>query len=74
MYLVTRIRTDVLQCQFLFERLKVSRGFATGQELLDVAQEMMAVVLSFWLNRDLLSKYTFAFEWLVCFTSPMTHA
>lgn len=64
-YLITRVHLDVLQCRFLLERLKVSQGFASGQKLLEVAQLMMATVLSFWLNRDRLMDHVAAFTWFV---------
>lgn len=64
-YLVTGIHLDILQCDFLLERIKVSRGFASEQRLLKVAQEMIAAVLSFWLNRDRLIDHLASFEWLV---------
>jgi hypothetical protein len=43
----------------------VSRCHATGQALLDIAQEMMTVVLAVWLNRDHLQSFNHAFNWLV---------
>ena len=67
-YLTTGIHLDVLQCRFLLERLKVSRGFASEQKLLEVAQQMMAAVLSFWLNRDRLVNHLASFDWFVSLT------
>ncbi|KAJ5692887.1 hypothetical protein N7462_002310 [Penicillium macrosclerotiorum] len=51
-YITTRIHLDVLQCQFLLQRLLVSRQFCGGQDLFDVAQETMSVILTLWLKRD----------------------
>jgi len=67
-YLTTGIYLDILQCRFLLERLKVSRGFASEQKLLEVAQQMMAAVLSFWLNRDRLVNHLASFDWFVSLT------
>jgi len=67
-YLTTGIHLDILQCRFLLERLKVSRGFVSEQKLLEVAQQMMAAVLSFWLNRDRLANHLASFEWFVSVT------
>jgi hypothetical protein len=64
-YLVTRIETDMLQARFILERLKVSCGLDSGQRLLDLAQEMMKVLLSFWLARDKMIDYTSSLDWLV---------
>ncbi|RDW57778.1 hypothetical protein BP5796_12579 [Coleophoma crateriformis] len=64
-YLTTGIHLDILQCRFLLERLKVSRGFASEQKLLEVAQQMMAAVLSLWLNRDRLVNHLASFDWLI---------
>ncbi|TAQ87329.1 hypothetical protein B7494_g4354 [Chlorociboria aeruginascens] len=70
-YIVTRIHLDILNCRFLLQRLAVSRSFATGQELFDIALEIMTVVLSLWLNRDQLQNWNFAFDWIVvCYGIP----
>jgi len=70
LYIITRIHLDVLQCRFLIQRLNVSRCYATGQELLDIAQEKMTTVLSVWLNRDQLRDYNHAFNWIVRLLIP----
>lgn len=67
-YIVTRIHLDVLQCRFLFEKLKLSRGFVSGQRVLHIAQEMMTAVLNVWLNREELQLYHFAFDWIVSYS------
>lgn len=64
-YIITRIQLDVLQCRFLLQRLLVSRHLGNGQELFDIAQEMMSLVLSLWLHRDQLQYFSHAFDWLV---------
>ena len=64
-YLITRIQLDVLQCAFLLQRLLVSRGLSNGQELFNVAQEMISVVLSLWSDREQLRVYNFSFDWIV---------
>ncbi|RDW67611.1 hypothetical protein BP6252_09007 [Coleophoma cylindrospora] len=70
-YIKSRLQLDVLQCHFLLQRLSVSRGFVSGQKLLDVAVQMMNVVLSLWLNRDELIHFNFAFDWVVvCYGIP----
>ncbi|KAJ5963433.1 uncharacterized protein N7479_003309 [Penicillium vulpinum] len=63
-YMTTRIQLDVLQCQFLLQRLLVSRQFSGGQDLFDIAQETMSVILSLWLNRDRLQEFHHAFDWI----------
>ncbi|KAJ5502105.1 FAD dependent oxidoreductase superfamily [Penicillium fimorum] len=63
-YITTRIHLDVLQCQFLIQRLLVSRQFSGGQELFNIAQETMSVILSLWLNRDQLQEFHHAFDWI----------
>ncbi|KAJ5373478.1 FAD dependent oxidoreductase superfamily [Penicillium concentricum] len=63
-YITTRIHLDVLQCQFLLQRLLVSRQFSGGQDLFDIAQETMSVILSLWLNRDQLQELHHAFDWI----------
>jgi len=65
LYVAARVQLDVLQCRFLLQKLNVSRCHASGQELLDLAQEMMAVVLSLWLHRDQLQDFKFALNWIV---------
>ena len=65
LYIVTRIHLDVLQCRFLIQRLNVSRCHASGQALLDIAQEMMATVLSMWLHRDIMQSFSHALNWIV---------
>ncbi|CAI7641217.1 unnamed protein product [Penicillium glandicola] len=63
-YIITRIQLDVLQCQFLLQRLLVSRQFSGGQDLFDIAQETMSVILSLWLKRDQLQEFHHAFDWI----------
>ncbi|CAI7600045.1 unnamed protein product [Penicillium discolor] len=63
-YIITRIQLDVLQCQFLLQRLLVSRQFSGGQDLFDIAQETMSVIISLWLNRDQLHEFHHAFDWI----------
>ncbi|EKV19474.1 FAD dependent oxidoreductase superfamily [Penicillium digitatum PHI26] len=63
-YIITRIQLDVLQCQFLLQRLLVSRQFSGGQNLFNIAQETMTVILSLWLNRDQLQEFHHAFDWI----------
>ncbi|KAJ6123734.1 hypothetical protein N7471_011051 [Penicillium samsonianum] len=63
-YIITRIQLDVLQCQFLLQRLLVSQQFSGGQDLFDIAQETMSVILSLWLNRDRLREFHHAFDWI----------
>lgn len=64
-YVVTRIYLESLRCYFVLEKLKLSRSWASGQKVLNIAQEMMNAVLSFWLNRDQLQQHQAAFDWLV---------
>lgn len=64
-YMVTRIQLDVLQCAFLLQRLLVSRGLSNGQDLFNIAQEMISVVLSLWSDREQLRVYNFSFDWIV---------
>ncbi|CZR67120.1 uncharacterized protein PAC_17019 [Phialocephala subalpina] len=64
-YITSRIQLDVLQCGFLLQRLLVSRGLSNGQDLFDIALEMISVVLSFWSNREQLQHYNYAFDWIL---------
>ncbi|KAL5318186.1 hypothetical protein ACEPPN_013245 [Leptodophora sp. 'Broadleaf-Isolate-01'] len=64
-YMVTRIQLDVLQCAFLLQRLLVSRGLSNGQDLFNIAQEMISVVLSLWSDREQLRVYNFSFDWII---------
>ncbi|PBP18430.1 FAD dependent oxidoreductase superfamily [Diplocarpon rosae] len=64
-YLITRIQLDVLQCAFLLQRLLVSGGYSNGQDLFNVAKEMISVVLACWSERELLTDYNYAFDWLI---------
>ncbi|OQE27975.1 hypothetical protein PENFLA_c005G04232 [Penicillium flavigenum] len=63
-YIITRIQLDVLQCQFLLQRLLVVQQFSGGQDLFDIAQETMSVILSLWQNRDQLQEFHHAFDWI----------
>lgn len=65
LYIVARIQLDVLRCRFLIQRLNVSRCQDSGLELLHIAQEMMAVVLSLWLHRDHLKHFNYVLNWIV---------
>ncbi|KAL3426846.1 fungal specific transcription factor [Phlyctema vagabunda] len=70
-YLLTRLRLDVLQCHFLLQRLAVKQGYTSSQRLLEIALEMMHLVLSLWLKRDALRDWCYAFDWLVvCYGIP----
>ncbi|KGO68392.1 hypothetical protein PITC_070170 [Penicillium italicum] len=63
-YIITRIHLDVLQCQFLLQRLLVSQQFSGNQDLFDIAQETISVILSLWLGRDQLHEFHHAFDWI----------
>ena len=64
-FIITRIQLDVLQCNFLLQRLLVSRGFSGGQDLFNTAKETMSVILSLWLDRDRMQSFTHTFDWIV---------
>ncbi|OKL61878.1 hypothetical protein UA08_02272 [Talaromyces atroroseus] len=64
MYIITRIHLDILQCHFLLQRLLVSREFCGGQDLFDIAQDMISIILSLWHNRDQLQDLNYAFDWI----------
>jgi len=65
MYIISRIQLDVLQCQFLLQRLLVSRNFCSGQELFNISIRMTSIILSVWMNRDRLQNFHFAFDWML---------
>jgi hypothetical protein len=65
LFIIARLQLDVLRCRFLVQRLNVSRCHDSGQELFDIAQEMIAVVLSLWLQRDYLQNFNYALHWIV---------
>jgi hypothetical protein len=64
-YIIHRIKLDVLQCNFLLQRLLVSRKFNGGQDLFDIAQEALSIIISLWLHRDQLQDVNYAFDWIV---------
>lgn len=64
-YIVTRIQAEVLQTQFLLEKLKHSVSVKSrSQDLFNVAQDLMALTLSMWIDRDRFYDYQYAFHWL----------
>lgn len=63
---MTRIQAEVLQTRFLLERLKQkSSSSGSSQSLFNVAQELMEVIISLWLDRDRLCAYQSVFHWMV---------
>lgn len=70
-FFTSRIQLDVLQTKFLLQRLLVSRGLSDGQDLFNLAQELMAVVLGFWTNRVQFHVWNYSFDWiLMCYGLP----
>ena len=68
-YIVTRIHAEVLQTKFLLERLKQTPSSRdNSQNMFNAAQELMAVTLSLWIDRDRLHKYQNTLHWMVLYT------
>jgi hypothetical protein len=58
-------RSKYLQNLFLLERLAIKHGAADGQTLLDIAREMLSLILLLYTNRDRFLGDHHNFEWLV---------
>jgi hypothetical protein len=58
-------RLKYLQNLFLLERLAIKHGASDGQTLLDIAREMLSLILLLYTNRDRFLEDHQNFEWLV---------
>lgn len=63
------IELEYYQNLFLIERIAVARCGADGQKLLDLALQMMEVLVSLWIKRDQLQQWNSCFEWQVSISS-----
>jgi hypothetical protein len=59
------IRTDYLRIQFFLERLSSERGNDSKQKLVDVAREMLDMIIFLWLERDRSNLSYFDYDYVV---------
>jgi hypothetical protein len=59
------IRTDYLRIQFFLERLSSERGTDSKQKLVDVAREMLDMIVFLWLERDRSNLSHFDYDYIV---------
>ena len=59
------IRTDYLRIQFFLERLSSERGNDSKQKLVDVAREMLDMIVFLWLERDRSNLSYFDYDYVV---------
>ena len=59
------IRTDYLRILFFLERLSSERGNDSKQKLVDVAREMLDMIVFLWLERDRSNLSYFDYDYVV---------
>ena len=66
------VRLGHLQNLFLLERLLVKCGDTSGQDLLDIAKEMLGLIVGIFKHRDCFRGLETDFEWLVRDLPPVS--
>lgn len=60
------VRLEYLHSLFLLEQLICKHEQSSGQELFDIAREMLSLVLLFWNQRDRFIEVSMGVSWMVC--------
>jgi len=59
------MRLDYLRMQFLLERLSVERGGESKQKLVDLAREIVDMIVFLWLERDRTGNRYYDYDYIV---------
>ncbi|KAE9370015.1 hypothetical protein N431DRAFT_344468 [Stipitochalara longipes BDJ] len=67
------MRLDYLRMQFLLERLSAERGGESRQKLVDVAREIVDMIVFLWLERDRCGYRHYDYDYIImCYGMPST--
>jgi hypothetical protein len=65
MWKLIYVKADFLRIQFPLERLSSERGGESKQKLVDVAREMLDMIIFLWLERDRTSHRHYDYDYVV---------